>query len=92
MKRKMIHFISAASVAIAIIAIGPRSVQAKEAPWCAVINFGSGMAYWDCQYWSVEACIPNVLAGNRGFCNPNPAFQGYTAPRKKASRRTRRSQ
>jgi hypothetical protein len=35
--------------------------------------------YWDCQYNSLEACVPNVLSGNRGFCNVNPAFGLYAA-------------
>ncbi|MCK9918425.1 DUF3551 domain-containing protein [Microbacteriaceae bacterium K1510] len=54
------------------------------APWCAVLTLGNGDAYWDCQYASVEACRPNVLAGNRGFCNPNPAWNPAAAvsPRK----------
>jgi hypothetical protein len=43
-----------------------------DAPWCAVINIGTGTAYWDCQYSTFEACYPDVLAGNRGFCNVNP--------------------
>jgi Protein of unknown function (DUF3551) len=43
-----------------------------DAPWCAVINIGQGTVYWDCQYRTFEACYPNVLAGNRGFCNVNP--------------------
>ena len=43
-----------------------------DAPWCAVITIGSGDVYWDCQYYSVEECRPNVIAGNRGFCNLNP--------------------
>jgi len=43
-----------------------------DAPWCAVINIGTGTVYWDCQYRTVEECVPNVLAGNRGFCNLNP--------------------
>ena len=43
-----------------------------DAPWCAVINIGAGTVYWDCQYRTVEECVPNVLAGNRGFCNLNP--------------------
>jgi hypothetical protein len=43
-----------------------------DAPWCAVINIGTGTVYWDCQYRTFEACYPNVLAGNRGFCNLNP--------------------
>ena len=25
-------------------------------------------------YQSLEQCYPTVLAGNRGFCNPNPYF------------------
>ena len=48
------------------------------APWCAVIPL-SGDVYWDCQYRTVEECVPNVLAGNRGFCNLNP----WPAPFKK---------
>ena len=35
--------------------------------------------YWDCQYNSLEECVPNVLSGNRGFCNVNPAFGLYAA-------------
>jgi hypothetical protein len=30
--------------------------------------------YWDCQYNLLEECVPNVLSGNQGFCNVNPAF------------------
>ncbi|MFZ0147564.1 MAG: hypothetical protein WAM72_04310 [Xanthobacteraceae bacterium] len=41
------------------------------APWCAVYSIGKD-AYWDCQYRTVEECVPNVIAGNRGFCNLNP--------------------
>ena len=43
-----------------------------NAPWCAVITLVGGNAYWDCQYRTVEECVPNVIAGNRGFCNLNP--------------------
>jgi hypothetical protein len=32
---------------------------------------------WDCHYRSVEECRPNVIAGNRGTCNPNPAWSGW---------------
>jgi hypothetical protein len=46
-----------------------------DAPWCAVINIGTGTVYWDCQYRTFEACyhLGNILAGNRGFCNLNPS-------------------
>ena len=42
-----------------------------DAPWCAVINL-KGDVYWDCQYRTVEECVPTVISGNRGFCNLNP--------------------
>ena len=42
-----------------------------DAPWCAVIDL-KGDVYWDCQYRTVEAGVPNVIAGNRGFYNLNP--------------------
>jgi hypothetical protein len=28
-----------------------------DAPWCAVINIGTGTVYWDCQYLTFEACL-----------------------------------
>jgi len=45
-----------------------------EAPWCAVISTGTGDVHWDCQYRTVEACQPNVIAGNRGSCTQNPYY------------------
>jgi hypothetical protein len=38
------------------------SLAFGDAPWCAVINIGVDV-YWDCEYRTVEECIPNVLAG-----------------------------
>jgi hypothetical protein len=35
-----------------------------DAPWCAVYSVGRD-AYWECQYRTVEECVPNVIAGNR---------------------------
>lgn len=43
-----------------------------DAPWCAVMNLGTGDAVWDCEYRTVEECVPHVIAGNRGFCSLNP--------------------
>jgi hypothetical protein len=45
-----------------------------NAPWCAVQDLGTGDVEWDCEFRTVEACVPNVIAGNRGFCNINPGF------------------
>ncbi len=58
--------------------------QAREAPWCAVISTTDDSVYWDCQYSSFEQCRPNVLAGNRGWCNPNPAYVPVPEPKRKA--------
>ncbi len=62
-----------ALVAAAAVFIGQLPVQANEAPWCAVVSRGDDV-HWDCQYRSIEECRPNVLSGNRGWCNPNPYF------------------
>jgi hypothetical protein len=60
------------------------------APWCAVLNIGSGDVYWDCQYRTVEECAPNVVAGNRGFCNLNPwPASSQVAPYKYQKQRAR---
>jgi hypothetical protein len=70
-------FISAALTAI----LAPptlASAQYGPAPWCAVLNTGNSSVYWDCEYATAAECAPNVIAGNRGFCNENPAFVGGT--------------
>jgi hypothetical protein len=48
-----------------------------NAPWCAVQNLGTGNVMWDCEFQSAEQCQPAVIAGNRGFCNLNPAWPQY---------------
>ncbi len=63
-----------------------------NAPWCAVVNTGAGNIEWDCQYGSAAACAPNVVAGNRGFCQINPCFSPappYGAPQVRRTARHR---
>jgi hypothetical protein len=60
-----------------------------DAPWCAVVSVGTGNVIWDCRFRTVEECVPNVLGGNRGFCNPNPWYAPGTVALKK--RRTAHS-
>ena len=50
-----------------------------ESPWCAVTDDG-GRILWDCEYETVDACRPAVLAGNRGFCAINPYWRRYPTP------------
>ena len=71
--------VAAALTAFLTFDAGP--VRAVEGPSCAFINIGTGNVYEDCQYFSFEACQPNVLAGNRGFCNVNPPMGWATAAR-----------
>jgi hypothetical protein len=58
--------------AVALLAFSSdQPAQAQNAPWCAVISTGFDNTVWDCRYYSIEHCRPNVVAGNRGFCVPN---------------------
>ncbi len=51
-----------------------------NAPWCANITVGPGDLVEDCHYWSIEQCVPNVIAGNKGFCGQNPRWAGSYDP------------
>ena len=75
-------FLVAGAVVVAA-AFGHARALADEAPWCAVVDVGMGNVYWDCQYNSIEECVPHVLAGNRGFCTQNPRYHGIENPRQK---------
>jgi hypothetical protein len=87
----MLRILLAAAAITAVMFIGGRPAQAYGgAPWCAVYSMGWDGVIWECEYASIEACRPNVIAGNRGFCNPNPAYHGpvkRAAPRHHRSRR-----
>jgi hypothetical protein len=81
---------AAAAAAVAVFRVPP-SFAFGDAPWCAVTSLGRGDVHWDCQYRTVEECVPNVIAGNRGFCNLNPYGPGPAAPSIAAKRRHRHS-
>ena len=79
LKSKIASTALAAAGAAVLCLIGAPPTQAGiygNAPWCAVLEFGSGDVEWQCEYANVEACVPNVIAGNRGFCNLNPYGAG----------------
>ena len=80
----MMRILAIAGAALVVIPFEASPAQAYEGPWCAIQNMGNGSAYEDCQYATLEACRPNVLAGNRGFCNPNPRWVGTYPPGTKA--------
>jgi hypothetical protein len=70
----MTRTILAVVTTIAALVFGLLRAAASEPPWCAVISMTEDSVYWDCQYRSFEECRSNVLAGNRGWCNPNPYY------------------
>ena len=83
-----------AAAALASLALSSQPTVADyyhESPWCAVINTGLDV-HWDCQYQSVEQCYPTVLAGNRGFCNPNPYFVASATEHRRPAKRHARPQ
>jgi hypothetical protein len=87
----IMRLVLAAAVSAAALYLDvPDSRAFVDAPWCAVTDSGTGNMYWDCQYRSIEECRPNVLAGNRGWCNPNPYFVANpTEHRRSAKHRAR---
>ena len=66
----MTRTIAIAGATLVAISFEARPAEAREGPWCAVLNFGNDVAE-DCQYRSLEECLPAVTAGFRGFCNHN---------------------
>ena len=76
----MLRILPIATVLSAAIAAfvfaGAGSAAARGAPWCAVVSIGMGDLATDCSYWTLEQCVPYVIAGNRGFCEQNPNYTG----------------
>jgi hypothetical protein len=56
-----------------------RPSGAYEGPWCAGTNRGGGTFVYNCSMRTLEQCVSEVIAGNRGFCNPNPNYRGPEA-------------
>jgi Protein of unknown function (DUF3551) len=81
---RIVLSIAAAAAALCLQVSSSQAEVYGNAPWCAVIEVGNGEVQWDCEYRSVEECVPNVLAGNRGSCNVNPYWAGSYAPEKVA--------
>ena len=52
-----------------------RVSQATQMPWCAGTNIGHDFHY-NCTLPTYEMCVQEVIAGNRGFCSPNPYYRG----------------
>jgi hypothetical protein len=53
-----------------------RASQAYQMPWCAGTNKGGSTFSYNCSLPTFEMCVQEVIAGNRGFCSPNPYYRG----------------
>jgi len=70
----------AAAVTVSILFSGHAS-QAYypayyEGPWCAVESLGFSSVKENCSMLSFEQCRLETIAGNRGYCTPNPRWAG----------------
>jgi hypothetical protein len=75
-----------AAVAAALL-LDVRTSQAYQGPWCAGQNRGGGTFSYNCSMRTLEQCVSEVIAGNRGFCNPNPYYRGPEAAPQRGKRK-----
>jgi hypothetical protein len=87
----MMRIVLAAGVIIAAMSFNIPPAPAAEGPWCALIGMGEDAVYEDCRYRTFEECQPNVISGNRGFCNRNPRWAGRAEPAAKPRAQKKRS-
>ena len=76
----------------AILVAAAALASVSFSPGHAVGELATGSVYWDCQYSSFDDCYRrgDILAGNRGFCNPSPYYvAGYAEQRQSRKRRVR---
>jgi hypothetical protein len=77
------RLIAAALLGLAVLASAPAGAQfwgaRPQGPWCAVYQGAFHDTRWDCFYPTLEACVPFILGGTRGFCQPNPHYPGPVA-------------
>src|SRR5207253_1733263 len=80
-RRPMRLMLIVVTVAVAML-LDLRVSQATQMPWCAGTSKGDFFSY-NCSLPTYEMCVQEVIAGNRGFCSPNPY---YRRPRAASSR------
>jgi hypothetical protein len=68
----------ATSIAATLFATAASHAQ-YDAPWCAMQSLGNGSMVQRCVYRNLESCVPDVIAGNRGYCIQNPRL-AYLGP------------
>ena len=71
----------------AAILFDVRPGQAYEGPWCAGTNRGGNAFSYNCSMRTFEMCVQEVIAGNRGFCSPNPYYRPEPPPPRRKRQR-----
>ncbi len=77
--RRFALTIAAGVTALCASAAASHAQTYGDAQWCAVVSPTDGNIQWDCFYHTAAECAPNVIAGQRGFCNVNPYWTGGAA-------------
>jgi hypothetical protein len=73
-------------VPVAVAMLDLRVSQAAQMPWCAGTTKGDFFSY-NCSLPTYEMCVQEVIAGNRGFCSPNPYYRGPELVRPRVKRK-----
>jgi hypothetical protein len=88
-----IAFLVAAAATALLFDLRAATAYYGDGPWCAVESLGFGTVTQNCSMRNFEQCRMLTIAGNRGFCIPNPywsgAYGGVEAPRRTHKRRGR---
>ena len=66
----------ATAAAVMVASCATAGSRIPEGPYCAVTNTGFENITENCYMRSLDACRREVIAGNRGFCRPNPRYAG----------------
>ena len=74
MRRVSVFAVTATLAGAFFVQVTASQAQDGNAPWCAVVNIGFDEISRSCIFQTVEDCVPHVLAGNRGSCEPNSDY------------------
>lgn len=80
----MTRVIFAAVATVSALVFGLQPARTYEAPWCAMIQNGTGSVYWDCQYRSSKSATAKAIFWVAIAASAIPARTTSLDPRSKA--------